>query len=188
MSERVDMTVYHFTDTARLPWILHSGVLRAGQNRIGGYPADFLWAITDSRDATSASVGRKGYRKGVVRLVRFTLPAEDFEPWREIVRRMPDWTPKHIEALERTGNCSPRKWVCRVDPLPRSRWIEIATRSYTDDRWRPFPKDYIPLEGRGHFLGVVIEGRGYASRQYDRGAGRGVGCEVITFDPAKPTV
>ena len=33
--------VYHFTDSAHLPWILSDGELRPGANKIGGYPA--LW-------------------------------------------------------------------------------------------------------------------------------------------------
>jgi hypothetical protein len=82
--------VYHFTDTARLPWILRSGELRPGANRVGGYPdPDFLWATVDSRGARSASGGGQGYREGLVRLVRFTLRAEDFEPWPGILRRYP---------------------------------------------------------------------------------------------------
>ncbi len=35
------MHVYHYTDTGRLPWILQSGELRPGRNKIAGYPDDF---------------------------------------------------------------------------------------------------------------------------------------------------
>jgi hypothetical protein len=68
------MTVFHFTDTARLPWILATGELRPGRNAIWDFPsADFLWATTDARGDRTASVDRKALRKGFTREVRFTL-------------------------------------------------------------------------------------------------------------------
>ena len=39
--------IYHFTDSARLPWIWAVGELRPGRNQIGGMPFDFLWATTN---------------------------------------------------------------------------------------------------------------------------------------------
>jgi hypothetical protein len=48
--------VYHFTDSAHLPWILSDGELRAGANKIGGYPApEFVWATTEDRGSRTAT-------------------------------------------------------------------------------------------------------------------------------------
>jgi hypothetical protein len=125
--------VYHFTDTARLPWILRSGELRPGSNKIGELPdPDFLWATTDSRGdlMASSSLQSEHYRSGRARMVRFTLRADDFEPWREVVSRFPAWKTAHVEMLERVAKSSPVTWCCRTEPLPRSRWVAIDTRSY----------------------------------------------------------
>ena len=111
------MTLFHFTDTARLPWIVASGELRRGDNRLGDYPVDFLWATTsDKGDPTAAWAckrGRKAYREGRSRQVRFTLDREDFAPWRDIVGRFSEWTPKYIATLESSGRkmgADPAAW------------------------------------------------------------------------------
>jgi hypothetical protein len=68
-------TLYHFTDTARLPWILLTRQLEPGRNQVGGYPVDFLWATTNARgDATSTvtmnqqntSVAKRSRAKGTL--------------------------------------------------------------------------------------------------------------------------
>jgi hypothetical protein len=42
--------LYHYSDTARLPWILDTGDLRVGRNKIGNFPdPDFLWATPRGR-------------------------------------------------------------------------------------------------------------------------------------------
>jgi hypothetical protein len=71
--------VYHFTDTARLPWIIETGELQLGSNRIGDFPADLLWATTNSESDLTSSVAallaRKTYQQHVTQLVRIT-PSE----------------------------------------------------------------------------------------------------------------
>jgi hypothetical protein len=67
--------------------------------------------------------------------VRFTLAAEDFEPWLTAVRRYA-WTPDLIERLQRAQSSA--AWYCRPDPLPLARVIAIHTRSYTGHRWEAF--------------------------------------------------
>jgi hypothetical protein len=68
--------VYHFTDTIRLPWIIETGELRPDSNRIGGFPADFLWTTSnDKNDLTSSAAApsaRRAYREHVTQLVRVT--------------------------------------------------------------------------------------------------------------------
>lgn len=158
--------VYHFTDTARLPHILFSGELQAGRNRIGGFPdPDFLWATTSSHGDRTASASMPALRDGRVRLVRFTLDAQDFEPWDTIVSRIPAWTAIHITRLERAaiGKSRPQDWRCRLDPLPADRWVCIETRSYTDKVWRPLPTPWAVMPFDEKSYGVQIGAKIYVS-------------------------
>ena len=60
--------LYHFTDTAHLPWIFMAGELRPGLNRIGNYPSpEFVWATTDARGDRSAAASKQGVREGLTR-------------------------------------------------------------------------------------------------------------------------
>src|SRR5262245_7429709 len=116
------MKVYHFTDTARLLFILHDGALRPGRNTLGGYPSpEFVWATTDDRGEPSAAGQSHADRAGRTRLVRFTLRATDFEPWPDITASYPAWTPEQIARLERSAprGSDPSRWQCRVAPLAR---------------------------------------------------------------------
>jgi len=93
--------VYHFTCPARLPWILKSGELRAGENNVGGFPdPDFLWATSASVGDKTASAYHSGYHDGFAPLVRFTLSEADFEPWSEMPAKYPAWTPSEVRRLE----------------------------------------------------------------------------------------
>jgi hypothetical protein len=48
--------LYHFTNTARLLWIVGAKELRPNCNQIGGFPSpDFLWATTRSQGDRTAS-------------------------------------------------------------------------------------------------------------------------------------
>jgi hypothetical protein len=171
-----DEVVYHFTDSHHLPWILYSGKLQIAGNRAGGYPEpSFLWATTDARGAKSASaVWSRHYRNGESLLIRFTLFASDFEPWRITTARYPAWTSEQIIRLERSARgCSPVNWRCRVDPLPHSRWIAIACRSYTNNNWRALPLDMKPdyvfgLSENGS-LAIKIGDLVYVSAKIDDG-------------------
>ncbi|HEX9231343.1 MAG TPA: hypothetical protein VF869_05515 [Jatrophihabitantaceae bacterium] len=178
------MTVYHFTDTARLPWILTAGELRPGRNRVGGFPSpDFLWATTDERGDRTSALSRQGLRRGMVRAVRFTLAAEDFEPWPQAHTRFPQWTPDQVARLERLvreQGVSPLCWRCRVDSLAANRWLKIETRTYTTP-WTAFDHgDITCLEAADNdgtewvrttvppddqtICGVVVAGKLYASQ------------------------
>jgi hypothetical protein len=164
--------VYHFTDTCRLPWILHSGELRAGLNRIGGFPCDFLWATTDSTGDRTASCNgnaRAFYRDGVTRWVRFTLDAADFETWPATLQRFPEWTPEHVARLERVAlesDVSPATWRCRPMPLPLGKVLCIETKSYSSG-WHVL-QDAKVLEDGEDARGVVIDGRIYSSQRLPR--------------------
>jgi hypothetical protein len=114
MSSTSPSLVYHYTDTARLPWILNSGLLMPGRNQIGGYPdPDFLWATTSPDGDGSASASREAFRSGLTQMVRFVLHTDDFEPWPTIVERSPQWTPDIVAQLENAarGKSSPAE-VC----------------------------------------------------------------------------
>lgn len=168
-------SVYHYTDTARLPWILQSGELRPGKG-IGFYDLfpkpDFLWAATSDKGDRTASALRQGdnYRNGKMRLVRFELSTDDFEPWVEARSRFPDWTPEKVEVLERAarGLSDPSTWLCRAEALPAVRWRSISTRSYTNKAWVDLPlnTEVRPFhDAGGTWLTISIAGRAFTSRQ-----------------------
>jgi hypothetical protein len=74
----------------------------------------------------------------------------------------------HVEMLERAAKSSPLTWCCRNEPLPRSRWVAIDTRSYVDKTWRLF--DGSVIDGDDGYLGVEIAGKQFFSRQKRTGA------------------
>ena len=134
-------TVFHHTDTLRLPWIMAERQLNPTRGMCSAdYPRPtFLWANASA--AATHSDARKLWRQGGSLLVRFILPADDFTPWSEIRGRYPAWTPEKIARQERNGRkmgSDPAGWMCRVEVLPMQRWLGIETRSYTSTRWRPF--------------------------------------------------
>jgi hypothetical protein len=141
------MSVYHFTDTARLPWILDAGELRAGANVVGNFPdPDFIWVTTcEAGDDTAAGNRRTvGFRSGARYFVRFTLRDEDFEPWPDITRNYPAWTASEVVRLEGRAahpERNPALWRARVAPLPRTAWQAIHVRSYQQPQWKPIPLD-----------------------------------------------
>lgn len=167
--------LYHHTDTARLPWILRSGELRAGRNAIGGFPdPDFLWVTgRPEGDRTSSASRGKALSCGYVRLVRFTLPADEFEPWRDVMARYPQWTSEQIQRLidvarqKGLSAADINSWQTRLDPLPRPKWIAIETRSWTDKRWKPLSVDTKPFELAPDILGLEVDGRPFIYREFD---------------------
>lgn len=160
--------LYHFTDTARLPYILQSGELRPGRNKIGGYPdPDFLWATAQMMGDRTASAGSGAtYRSSVVRLVRISFERKHFRPWREIVKDYPQWTDFQIERLERSakGMSNPSDWWCRADPLGLSDCLFIETKSYTSPWTALTNPEVIEVGGA---LGVAISGEVYLSIESD---------------------
>ncbi len=174
--------VYHHTDTARLPWILLSGELRPGANRIGDFPdPDFLWATTLAVGDRTASASRVAAQSGLTRLVRFTLKEEDFVSWPAVVEPFPAWTPDHITRLEKAaaGKSSPSTWRCRATPLPSSGWVSIETRSYTNNRWQPFDFGPPPIVMDDDCLGVWVGDTAYFSQQVAHPSGA-VGYQAFT--------
>lgn len=177
--------IYHFTDTARLPWILRDGELQPGRTRIGGLPdPDFLWATASARGDRTASAGIGAYKEGLVRLVRIALRQEDFQRWRIASADHPDWTSEHIDTLERSARAAGATdsdidgWYCRSTALPTSRFISIESRSWTDNRWRGLEvtPDTVIYAKRGDRVaaGVEISGIRYFSERVDRpDGGRG---------------
>ncbi|MCJ2052004.1 hypothetical protein [Methylobacterium sp. J-070] len=151
--------VYHYTDTGRLPFILLEGQLKPGRNQIGHYPdPDFLWATTSPLGDRTAAASVDACRAGRVRLVRFVLQAEDFEPWHTIVSRFPAWTPELISSVElaAAGKSRPQNWRCRSGSLRVERWLAVETRSYTDKVWRPLPTPWRILPFEVGSVGVQI--------------------------------
>lgn len=164
------MSLYHFTDTARLPFILQSGVLKPGRNKLGGFPdPDFLWATTQSVGDYTASGATQAYRNGQTRLVRFTLRREHFRPWRDIVKEFPQWTASHIERLESSarGLSNPADWFCRVEPLPLSEVVAIETRAWRGVWAALESQETLGVEGIAGALAIFAAGRAFVSRQIE---------------------
>jgi hypothetical protein len=139
-------TVFHFTDTIRLPWILAERQLNPTRGMCAAdYPRPtFLWATTNAYGDHTAAVSygdsRRLWRQGGTLLVKFILPAEDFTPWPEMYPQHPEWTPEQVARVERNGRKKgslPEQWMCRTETLPIERWLGIETRSYYGC-WRPF--------------------------------------------------
>lgn len=132
------MPAYHFTSSWHLPWILASGALIQSTQRVADFPSpDFIWATTSARGDMTATV-RNAYRVGMVKLVRFTFEANEFFPWAEVPSRYPEWTAKHVAALERTARSQDVSgWLCRASALPVSLAKAIDVRTYTNNAWRP---------------------------------------------------
>ena len=132
------MPAYHFTSSWHLPWILASGELVQSEQRIADFPSpDFIWATTSPRGDMTATV-RDGYRLGMVKLVRFTFDESEFFPWAEAQRRHPEWTEKHVSALERAARSQDiGGWLCRASALPINLAKAIDVRTYTNNAWRP---------------------------------------------------
>ncbi|WP_028168711.1 hypothetical protein [Bradyrhizobium elkanii] len=164
-------TLYHFTCTARLPWIVATKELRPDRNQIGGFPSpDFLWATTRSQGDRTAA-GMQGYRRGVTALVRLTLFAEDFEPWPAITARFPQWTIEHVRQLEAAargrGETNFECWRARAEPLPLSRIIGAKAKTYTG-RWRDLELAFVQHPGNRDLRGIILNDEVYCSLQHVR--------------------
>jgi hypothetical protein len=161
--------VFHFTCTARLPWIVTSGELRPGRNQIGNFPdPDFLWATTRSQGDRTAA-GLQGYRKGFSALVRLTLHAEDFEAWPAITARFPQWTSKYVWALEaaarRRGETNVSCWRARAEPLPLSRIIRAEAKTYRGS-WQDIELTSLRCPTNPALRGIVLDDHVYCSFQH----------------------
>ena len=163
------MNLYHYTDSARLPWILEAGELQPGRNKIGGFPnPDFIWATTSPHGDRTASGASAGYRSGDVFLVRLALSTEDFFPWAEVAERYPQWTSVHRKRLELAagGKSDPSNWWCREQPLRLEAIKDIQFRTYSNNIWRAAPRElHEANDGDQRWLGVEHSGMLFMSRQ-----------------------
>lgn len=163
--------VYHFTDTARLPWIIESGELQVDRGVIGKYPTKFVWGTklqNGDRTCSSLNGDQKALRQEWVRLVRFTFASTEFEPWIRI-KDHPDWTRELFNRMEATGKKKggiTKYWMVRPKPLSITQAIDIETKSYRGC-WEPLTKPWwiIKVEGHPKMRGIVIEGMTYLSVQ-----------------------
>jgi hypothetical protein len=168
--------VYHFTDTARLPWILQSGELRPGLTRPKGWPADFLWATKrpelDGTSSASALIQSFPVPMGI-RAVRIALPAGAFLPWSTVLDRFPEWERRHVDGLEwhARGKSRPADWMIRAEPLPISEWLLVETRGAADNRWFRLDVAGALVETGGNTCGVNIDGYVYTSERMTKADG-----------------
>jgi hypothetical protein len=186
--------VYHHTDIAHLPWILRDQALKPGDNEIGDFPYDFLWATTDPLgDPTASSAGataRAGYRDGLIANVRFVLASEDFAPWAEMKASYPRWELRHIAILESAAikmGASPRQiaeWQCRLEPLPASEWLAVEFRTWRNPRWRAVQLDAARPVGTAG-IGILLDGVVFYSQQRSGADGKptSYACSKLELTP-----
>jgi len=160
--------LYHFTNSARLPWIVGAKELRPDCNQIGGFPSpDFLRATRSQGDRTAS--GMQGYREPVTALVRLTLFAEDFEPWPAITARSPQWTIEHVRRLEAAarvrGQTNFECWRARAEPLPLSRTIRAEATTYTNSR-QAIEVSRLQYPGNPAVRSIILNGKIHCSHQH----------------------
>jgi hypothetical protein len=170
-------TLFHFTTCCHLPRIIRSGELRPAV--YPNQPRDFVHA-TDNEHGERTAAGwwtwAKTYRAGDIQRVRFTLDAADFEPWREVYARYPEWKPDMIERLiaaAASQGQSTEGHHCRAEPLPLSKVLAVHTRGYTTHKWTPLDlasATVIDAENdnpkpNADCLGIVLGGKVYFSVQ-----------------------
>ena len=160
--------LYHFTCTARLPWIIEANELRPYRNQIGGLSSpNLLWATTSSQVEPAAS-GLEGYREDVVALVRLTLFADDFETWPTMVARLSQSTIEHVRRLEAdagaSGQVGVELWRARAEPLPFSRIICVEAKTYTGD-WRTIELPCLQHPSNTKLRGIILGDKVYCSHR-----------------------
>lgn len=176
--------VFHFTDTIHLPWILASGELRPNRETLPGVGhLRYLWGTTNPEgDYTSAPQraihhGREAdWQAGIFQLVRFTLPADAFMTWNEIVRES-DWTPAGVAELveydqREFDEYGHDLWRCRWDPMRLANALKVEVTGFKDhetERWWPLdlsdPKLRLPSR-KANRLGVRIGRRRFYSDRH----------------------
>jgi hypothetical protein len=120
-----------------LPRIIRSGELRPAPYQ----PRDFVHATSNQNGERTAAgfwYWNDVYRAGHLRRVRFTVAAEDFEPWLDVYARFPEWTSDMIERLQKTAGeqlTQTSEWYCRSEPLPLANVIAVDTRAYLGHKW-----------------------------------------------------
>jgi hypothetical protein len=197
--------VYHFTSSMHLPRILRDGELRPltiTEARIKyerslasfGAPAmpstDFLHATSDCRYEPTATpeYWTDGYEDGQWARVRFTLEADDFEPWLEVAQRngFTEHQIKKLKDLGRKRGSDTRQWVCREKSLSVSRVVAIHTQDRINgDEWRLLCEG--GTEARTYsvtgteIMGVDIGKVNFWSKRFDSDQG------VDGYDPVKVT-
>jgi hypothetical protein len=150
-------TAFHFSTTARLPWIIESGELQ---------PSPVLWATTnpdgDLACAAQSAASFETYQRGLSQMVRFTLPKNCFSKWSDILR-FPDWTAEDVARIEQavleSGESGFENWRFRLNPLPISTALVVEAMSVTVKRWVPVDvsaQSCIHLDLGGASRGVVV--------------------------------
>lgn len=175
--------LYHFTDSARLPYILADEVLRPGKNRGGHFPNEFLWTSEVAAGEQTANYSFGGwYKSGEIYAVRFVLNGDGFFHWSEIKTHEPNWTDRHDQMLLRASRgADTSKWWCRIEGVPLSDVLAIEGRTYRDNRWKPVNRSILAkTDASGVWLGTEFNGQKYMSLQC-----KGVGDEQDGYQVGK---
>lgn len=161
------MTVYHYTDTARLPHIITDGKLRLEGVSHGDYPWQLLWGTTNAHgDRSASSSVRSPYfdQKGGA-LIRIASPRYLWTPWSKAKE---SWPVEDVQCLERTAadmGQEPWSWMCREEELSADHFGQISYR-HKNEKWTDIDLNDIRtdtrLDGSAY---VVIGSLTYLSRQ-----------------------
>ena len=183
--------VYHFTSTIHLPWILDAGELQPGVTGMffeDATPLRYLWGTVNPEGDYTARPLRQihqdgleeEWQAGVFHLIRFTLPANAFLSFNEMIREFSDWSPAHAAALveydrQVYGETGHDMWRCRHDPLRLADVLKAETTSFADaetERWHPLdirqPERLLVRSRKPNRLGVRIGRRRFHSDRFAR--------------------
>jgi hypothetical protein len=117
----------------------------------------------------------EGYRSGLVRHIRFTLPRDQFIPWREVPSRYTAWTWGEVQRMEQGAphlQTDPANWFVRAEPLSLTKVIAADWRSYRNNRWAPLPQPVDLFAEHWPVLVVRVGDHCFASQQIEGPHGR----------------
>lgn len=139
------------------------------------FPADLLWATTNpAGDKTaSAAYAKQLHKDGVIQVVRMTLDADAFGPWRDVIKGLPGWTEQNVTDLEKAAKAlgqDTSAWRCRVAPVRDYDWLAVDAKRH-NEAWRRIDATQAYCIGHGLRRGFVIGGYAYLATQERDGAG-----------------
>jgi hypothetical protein len=131
------MSVYHFTSTIALPWILAHGELRPSTQ--GHVQNHQIWATSNPKGECSARPLRHKWRDewfpDDLQLIRLTLPDAGFISWAEYQLTMLPEDVAEWEAMAVADNEDSSAWRLRRDPLPLKSVLRADAMAFGHSGW-----------------------------------------------------
>lgn len=169
--------LYHYSTSGALPWIIEGGELRPMDCK---FARPYLWATTSpDGDRCATGFNDEAYRVGAMVRLRFTMPADGFRPWQDVLRE--DGQYRTIELLERFAREKKQRtdgWYVRRDAVSLDDCIYAHCRGYLSHRWSEFgatdtsEANVFPIivrdeDSAEEFYAVHFGSKVYLSRQCD---------------------